>query len=243
MIELENVTKDYNGFRAVDNLNLLVGPGEIFGFIGPNGAGKTTTIKMITGILLPSSGRVAIGGIEMKENPIAAKGIMGYIPDRPFIYEKLTGREFLAFCAGLREVPSPRAQRRIEELLEEFSLNGWGEELIESYSLGMKQRLTIAAAILHDPQVLVVDEPMVGLDPGGIRMVKELFCRLRDRGVTVFLSTHQLEVAEDLCDRLGVILGGRLIAQGRTEDLQAQAGGGKGDLEEVFLSLTKRPEP
>ncbi|MDI6726810.1 MAG: ABC transporter ATP-binding protein [Smithellaceae bacterium] len=238
MIELIGLTKNYNGFQAVAGLDLRVAPGEIFGFIGPNGAGKTTTIKMITGLLKPSAGRVCICGLDMALNPEEAKGRIGFIPDRPYLYEKLTGHEFLMFYADLRSVPPETAQPRTAALLDNFSLRAWGDELIESYSHGMKQRLIIAAALLHEPKVIVVDEPMVGLDPAGIRLVRELLRQKAREGVTVFISTHILEIAEDLCDRIGVIHRGRLIALGAAAQLREQAELREGDLEEVFLRLT-----
>ncbi|MDZ4164728.1 MAG: ABC transporter ATP-binding protein [Smithellaceae bacterium] len=240
MIELFGLTKNYNGFQAVEGLNLQVAQGEIFGFIGPNGAGKTTTIKMITGLLKPSAGRVCICGLDMAVNPEGAKGRIGFIPDRPYLYEKLTGQEFLMFCADLHSIPAEIAEPRTVALLDKFSLRAWGDELIESYSHGMKQRLIIAAALLHEPQVIVVDEPMVGLDPAGIRLVKELFREKARGGVTLFISTHILEIAEGLCDRIGVIHQGRLIALGTAAQLREKAELREGDLEEVFLHLTGR---
>jgi len=183
MIELKSLTKKFGDFRAVDNLNLIVKKGEIFGFIGPNGAGKTTTIKMIGGILAPSAGTVTVAGIDMQKQPEAAKSKIGFIPDRPYLYEKLTGMEFLRFTAGLYGVPDEIYSKKVQENLEMFSLTDWSDELIESYSHGMKQRLIMSAALLHDPQVIVVDEPMVGLDPVAIIMVKDLFQRLARKGL------------------------------------------------------------
>jgi len=238
VIELFGLTKNYNGFQAVEGLNLQVAQGEIFGFIGPNGAGKTTTIKMITGLLKPSAGRVCICGLDMAVNPEGAKGRIGFIPDRPYLYEKLTGQEFLMFCADLHSIPAEIAEPRAAALLDKFSLRAWADKLIESYSHGMKQRLTIAAALLHEPKVIVVDEPMVGLDPAGIRLVKELFREQARGGVALFISTHILEIAEGLCDRIGVIHHGRLIALGAAAQLREQAKLREGDLEEVFLRLT-----
>ena len=238
MIELKSLTKEFGNFRAVDDLNLTVKKGEIFGFIGPNGAGKTTTIKMIGGLLEPSAGTVAIAGIDMQKQPEAAKSKIGFIPDRPYIYEKLTAMEFLKFTADLYGVPDEIFSQKARENLEMFSLSDWANELIESYSHGMKQRLIMSAALLHDPQVIIVDEPMVGLDPMAIMMVKDLFQRLARRGVTIFMSTHTLAVAEDTCDRIGIIHRGRLIASGTTVDLQREANVTNADLERVFLNLT-----
>jgi ABC-2 type transport system ATP-binding protein len=242
MIELNNLTKKYADFTAVNNLNLFVPKGEIFGFIGPNGAGKTTTIMMMGGILAPTSGTVNIGGVCMNENPEKAKSRIGFIPDRPYLYEKLTGMEFLRFIADLYKVDEKKFFTKADEQLGMFSLRDWPDELIESYSHGMKQRLIMAAALIHDPEVIIVDEPMVGLDPAAIRMVKELFKSLAQQGATVFMSTHSLKVAEDICDRIGVIRKGSLIAIGTTEDLRRKAGITGSDLEEVFLSLTAESE-
>lgn len=238
MIELKALTKKYGDYRAVNDLNLFVEKGEIFGFIGPNGAGKTTTIKMIGGILAPSSGSVRVAGIDILKEPEKAKSKIGFIPDRPYLYEKLTGMEFLKFTSDLYGVPQERFGRKALENLEMFSLADWSNELIESYSHGMKQRLIMSAALLHDPEVIIVDEPMVGLDPVAIMMVKDLFKRLARTGVTVFMSTHTLAVAEDICERIGVINRGHLIASGTTADLRREANVGDAALERVFLNLT-----
>ena len=238
MIELKSLTKKYGDYRAVDDLNLSVQKGEIFGFIGPNGAGKTTTIKMIGGILAPSAGTVKIAGIDIQQEPEKAKGKIGFIPDRPYLYEKLTGMEFLKFTADLYGVSDDVFSQKAQQNLEMFSLADWSDELIESYSHGMKQRLIMSAALLHDPEVIIVDEPMVGLDPMAILMVKDLFQRLAQKGVTVFMSTHTLAVAEDICERIGVISKGQLIASGTTADLQREVNITDADLERVFINLT-----
>jgi ABC-2 type transport system ATP-binding protein len=238
MIELKGITKKFGDFRAVDNLSLTVNKGEIFGFLGPNGAGKTTTIKMIAGVLLPTTGTITIGGIDMQAQPEAAKRKIGFIPDRPYLYEKLTGMEFLKFTADLYDVPHDIYRERAQKNLEMFSLIDWSDELIESYSHGMKQRLIMCAALLHDPEIIIVDEPMVGLDPAAIIMVKELFQRLARDGVTIFMSTHTLTIVEDTCDRIGIIHRGRLIASGTTADLRHEANIADADLEKVFLNLT-----
>ncbi|MGD2272262.1 MAG: ABC transporter ATP-binding protein [Desulfobacterales bacterium] len=238
MIELKNISKKYGGHPAVNNLNLTVSKGEIFGFIGPNGAGKTTTIKIMGGVLQPSGGSVRICDIDMKAHPENAKRKIGYIPDRPYLYEKLTGMEFLRFMADLYGVNKNGFATRAKAELERFSLIDWADELIESYSHGMRQRLIFASALLHDPEVIIVDEPMVGLDPVAIMMVKDLFKQLSKKGVTIFMSTHTLKVAEDICDRIGVIHRGRLIATGTTADLQREAQVTDADLEKVFLLLT-----
>jgi len=238
MIEIKDLTKKYVDFPAVDNLNLSIQKGEIFGFIGPNGAGKTTTIKMMGGILEPTSGSVMIAGISMKDHPEKAKSKIGFIPDRPYLYEKLTGMEFLKFVADLYGVDSDIFSEKAEQHLKMFSLLDWSNELIESYSHGMKQRLIMAAALLHDPEVIIVDEPMVGLDPVAIMMVKDLFRNLAKQGVSVFMSTHTLKIAEDICDRIGIIHKGHLIATGTTDDLQRKAQVTDADLEQIFLKLT-----
>jgi len=239
MIELRNLTKKFGEIVAVNRLNLSVSEGEIFGFIGPNGAGKTTTLRMMSGILAPTEGSIMIDGIDMARQPEKAKQRMGYIPDRSFLYEKLTGMEFLRFTADLFGVEDGLFKEKSESFLKEFSIYDWRDELIESYSHGMKQRLIISAALLHEPKVLIIDEPMVGLDPAGIRMIKILFRDLAKKGTTLFMSTHTLSVAENVCDRIGVIHKGKLIAIGTVEDLKDSARVEEGDLEKVFLILTE----
>jgi ABC-2 type transport system ATP-binding protein len=237
MIELRGLTKRYGSFTAVDGIDLSVPTGEIFGFLGPNGAGKTTTLRMIAGILQPSAGTVEIGGIDLAKNPIEAKSKLGFIPDRPFIYEKLTGAEFLSFVAGLYGQDGPQVTRRGNELLALFDLEEWAHQLVESYSHGMRQKLIIASAFIHRPEVIVVDEPMVGLDPKAARILKDLFREFVKRGHTIMMSTHTLEVAETLCDRIAIIQSGKIRALGTLVELR---GGHAGDakLEEIFLSLT-----
>jgi ABC-2 type transport system ATP-binding protein len=238
MIQLRDITKKYAEFSAVDRLNLSVASGEVFGFIGPNGAGKTTTIKMMGGLLEPTSGTVTIAGINMRDQPEKAKAKIGFIPDRPYLYEKLTGMEFLKFTADLYGVPKSLFPRKAAGNLEMFSLADWADELIESYSHGMKQRLIMSAALLHDPEVIVVDEPMVGLDPAAIVLVKDLFRHLAKQGVAIFMSTHTLKIAEETCDRIGIIHKGKLLASGTITDLQREANVSDADLEHVFLNLT-----
>ena len=238
MIELTAITKTYAAFKAVDNLSLAVARGEVFGFIGPNGAGKTTTIKIMGGILAPTAGSVKICGLDVNRQPRAAKRKMGFIPDRPYLYEKLTGMEFMKFTADLYGYDRNGFEGRALEELRRFSLEDWSHELIESYSHGMRQRLIFAAALLHEPEVIIVDEPMVGLDPIAIVMVKALFRQLASKGVTIFMSTHTLKVAEEVCDRIGVIHRGRLIATGTPADLHRESGVSERDLEKVFVHLT-----
>ncbi|MCX5834418.1 MAG: ABC transporter ATP-binding protein, partial [Deltaproteobacteria bacterium] len=241
--ELKNLSKHYRSLRAVHELNLTVAEGEIFGFIGPNGAGKTTTIRMMGGVILPTQGEIYIDGISMAADPVEAKKRIGFIPDRPFLYEKLTGMEFLKFTADLFHVERDLFGKKSKEILKMFSLLDRADELIESYSHGMKQRLIIGAAILHEPRVIVVDEPMVGLDPAGIKLVKDLFRRLASGGTTLFLSTHSLDVAEDLCHRMGIIHRGSLIATGNLSELRQLARVQESDLEAVFLKLTEEEVP
>ena len=239
MIKLVNVTKFYRGFCAVDHVNLEVGKGVVFGFLGPNGAGKTTTIKMMAGVLKPTEGQIIINGIDLSEDPSEAKRCTGFIPDRPFLYEKLTGEEFLRFTAGLyRSNHSSSLETDIRTLLERFELSHWGAELIESYSHGMKQRLVMCAALLNEPKVLIVDEPMVGLDPRGARLVKDIFRELAAKGTTVFMSTHSLEVAQEVCKEVAIIQSGKVIATGTADDLKKIAGI-DGNLESIFLKLTE----
>jgi ABC-2 type transport system ATP-binding protein len=214
-------------------------PGEVFACLGPNGAGKTTTIRMMMGLLRPTSGRVVLGGHDLGGEPVAAKRICGFVPDRPYVYDKLTGREFLAFVAGLYQVSPAEAERRADDLLSVFDLEAWQGELVETYSHGMKQRLVVAAALIHRPRILILDEPMVGLDPRGARLLKHTLRALATQGVTVFLSTHSLEVAEEVADRVGIIHQGQLIACGTVEELRRQAGSHASErLEAIFLSLT-----
>jgi ABC-2 type transport system ATP-binding protein len=238
MIKLTNLTKKYGDFTAVDGINLEVPRGELFGFLGPNGAGKTTTLRMIAGILRPSGGRVEIGGIDVAADPIAAKMKLGFIPDRPFIYEKLTAAEFLRFVAGLYDQEGSQVEHRARELLALFDLEEWRDELVESYSHGMRQKLIISSAFVHRPDVIVVDEPMVGLDPRGARLIKELLRAFARQGGTVFLSTHTLEVAEALCDRIAILHAGRIRAIGTMDELRSEAAAGTAGLEEIFLRLT-----
>ena len=238
ILTLEKLTKRFDRLTAVDAVDLQVVKGEILGFLGPNGAGKTTTIKMIAGLLQPSSGAISICGNDITSSPIHCRQLTGYIPDRPFLYEKLTGMEFLQFTADVYGVTHAVFQKKAFTLLEMFALADWGEELIESYSHGMKQRLIMSAALLHEPRVFIVDEPLVGLDPKGARLIKRIFTRLKRSGLTVFMSTHTLEVAEELCDRIGIIQKGELLAEGTVTELKELAGQEDPRLESIFLHLT-----
>ena len=238
MIRLIHLTKQYGKFTAVDDIDLVVPSGELFGFLGPNGAGKTTTFRMIAGILRPTSGTVEIGGIDVNRNPLDAKARLGFIPDRPFVYDKLTGGEFLRFAAALYGQQGPGVERRIDELLELFELSRWKDELTEAYSHGMRQKLIISGALVHRPEVIVVDEPMVGLDPRSARLLKDLFRQFVDRGGTVLMSTHTLEVAETMCDRIAIIHGGKIVAHGTMAEVQEQTASEDMGLEDLFLKLT-----
>ncbi len=238
MIRLEGLTKTYGKFEAVKGLDLHVPKGELFGFLGPNGAGKTTTLRMIAGILRPTKGRVFIGGDDLIDKPMDAKMRIGFIPDRPYMYEKLTGAEFLNFVAGLFNQEGEVIERRTDELLDLFELTVWKNELIEAYSHGMRQKLIISSALIHRPECIVVDEPMVGLDPKGARLLKDIFRSFVDHGGTVLMSTHTLEVAEAMCDRIGIIQNGLLVACGTMDDLREQTATGNASLEELFLKLT-----
>ncbi|MBU0481206.1 MAG: ABC transporter ATP-binding protein [Proteobacteria bacterium] len=238
MIHVENLTKEFGGYKAVDHVNLSVQSGEIFGFLGPNGAGKTTTIKMLAGLLKPDRGNIFIGGRDLAIEPQLCKKITGYIPDRPYLYEKLTGDEFLQFIASLYEVSPSRFAKLVPEYLGLFDLSEWRHHLIESYSHGMRQKLIITSAFILEPPLIVVDEPMVGLDPKSARIVKELFRKHARNGGTVFLSTHSLEIAEELCDRIAIIIQGKINNIGNIDSLRAEAKMAGSKLEDIFLELT-----
>ncbi len=238
MIELDDVTKKYGIKLAVDRLSLSIARGELFAFLGPNGAGKTTTIKMMCGLLFPTSGSIRIAGFSLADQGAQARRVISYVPDQPFLYEKLTGREVLQFIADMYGMPQDRARRRMDEMIDTFGLNTFVDDLTESYSHGMRQRTVFAAALLHEPEVLIVDEPTVGLDPRSVRLLKDLLRNEAKRGVTVFLSTHSLDIAEELANRIGVVGQGRLIGCGTLQTLRKQAAS-DGSLEEVFLKLTE----
>jgi ABC-2 type transport system ATP-binding protein len=238
VIRLTELTKRYGKFTAVDGIDLEVPRGELFGLLGPNGAGKTTSIRMIAGILRPTSGTVTVGGIDIQARPLEAKARLGYIPDRPFVYDKLTGGEFLRFAAALYGLQGPAIERRIDELLALFDLSQWKGELTESYSHGMRQKLIIAGALVHRPEVIVVDEPMVGLDPKGARLLKDLFREFVSRGGTVLMSTHTMEIAEVMCDRIAIVYRGKIAAQGTMAELRRQTSSEGMSLEDLFLKLT-----
>jgi ABC-2 type transport system ATP-binding protein len=238
MIRLENLTKKFLSVTAVNHLNLEIKEGEIFGFLGPNGAGKTTTIKMMAGLIKPTAGNIFIKNWNISTHPQQAKQLCGFIPDRPFLYGKLTGREFLLFMARLYNVDAPDIPRRTNQLFDLFEMTDYGDDLIESYSHGMKQRLVMAGSLIHKPCALIVDEPMVGLDPKGSRLVRRLFRELCAGGATIFMSTHTLEIAEEMCDRIGIILDGQLVAVGTMKELREASDSQAERLEPIFFRLT-----
>jgi len=238
MIELNHVSKRYGTKTAVSGLDLHIKAGELFAFLGPNGAGKTTTIKMICGLLFPTTGSVRVGGFDVVTDGDRARELLSYVPDQPYLYEKLTGREFLQFITELYGLSKVDADRRIGEMIELFSLHDFVDDLTERYSHGMRQRTVFAAALSHRPKVLIVDEPTVGLDPRSIRLLKDLLRDETKRGTTVFLSTHSLDIAQELADRIGIVDHGRLITVGTLDTLRKQASL-DGSLEDVFLKLTE----
>ncbi len=237
MITIENVNKRFGSVHAVRDLTLHVPVGELFCFLGPNGAGKTTTIKMLTGLLHQDSGAISIGGFDIRRQPVEAKRIMGYIPDMPFLYERLTPVEFLKFIGDLYDVPRSTLDSAIEHSLRQFGLRESSAALVGSLSHGMRQRLLYAATFLHDPRVVFIDEPLIGLDPHSIRMIKDLLRAKARAGMTILLTTHILALAEDIADRIGIIANGTLIALGRMTELRAKSGV-EGRLEDIFLKLT-----
>jgi len=237
LIQTQNLVKRYGDKVAVNDVSFEVRGGEIFGFLGPNGAGKTTTIKMIVGLLQPTSGNVRVAGYDVQTQPLQAKTACGYVPDTPNLYPKLSGRELLRFVGDLYEMDRQQNERRMEELLRLFDLEEAGDDTIDSYSHGMQQKTALAAALVHDPKVLVLDEPTVGLDPRSARLIKDMLRQIANRGAAVFLSTHILEIAERMCDRIGIINKGELIAVGSMDELRS-IGKGETSLEDIFLSLT-----
>jgi len=244
LIELTNLDKRYGDKIAVNNVSLQVNSGEVFGFLGPNGAGKTTTIKIIVGLLRPTSGTARVSGFDVQNQPLRAKAVNGYVPDTPNLYAKLSGREMLRFVGELYNIERDQINRRIEELLKLFDLEAAGDDSIDSYSHGMQQKTALACALMHDPKVLVLDEPTVGLDPKSARLIKDILRQMAERGAAVFLSTHILEIAERMCDRIGIINKGELIAVGTMEELRnlgqeaAPTLPGGASLEDIFLNLT-----
>lgn len=239
MIVLEHITKQFGAFAAVDDLSLTVPSGEFFGFLGPNGAGKTTTIKMMTGLFTPTAGRILINGFDVVRQPIDAKRTFGYIPDHPYLYDKLTGREFLFYIGALHELPKSRVKENVAKVIDELELTSWIDKRTEDYSQGMRQRVTFAAAFVHEPSSIIIDEPMVGLDPRSARIVKDMLTRRSREGAAIFMSTHILEMADELCDRIGIIHRGKMIFLGSKSEMHTEKVKYDGRLESVFLEMTK----
>ena len=238
LIETQALVKRYGDKLAVNNVSFEVQAGEVFGFLGPNGAGKTTTIKMIVGLLQPTSGTIKVAGYDVQAQPLLAKAASGYVPDTPNLYAKLTGRELLRFVGDLYSLDHQRLAQRTEELLRVLDLNEAADQTIDSYSHGMQQKASLAAALMHDPKVLVLDEPTVGLDPKSARLIKDILRQMAERGTAVFLSTHILEIAERMCDRIGIINKGELVAIGTMNELRSLGKAGETSLEDIFLGLT-----
>ena len=238
LIETRSLVKRYGDKIAVDNVSLQVQGGEVFGFLGPNGAGKTTTIKMIVGLLQPTSGTVHVAGVDIQAQPLIAKASCGYVPDTPNLYAKLTARELLRFVGDLYNLDRRQVAQRTEELLRVLDLTTAADDTVDSYSHGMQQKASLASALMHDPRVLVLDEPTVGLDPKSARLIKDLLRQMADRGAAVFLSTHILEIAERMCDRIGIINKGQLVAVGTMTELRSLGKAGEVSLEDIFLALT-----
>lgn len=239
MLQLKNIVKKFGSFTAVDGINLHVEQGELYGFLGPNGAGKTTTIKLIAGIYAPTSGSILINGIDISKNPIKAKLQIGYVPDQPYLYEKLTGREFLYFSGGLYNLNKKTIQHKIDELVDLLKIENWLDKRTEEYSQGMRQRITIASALLHNPKLLILDEPMVGLDPQSTVLVKKILNQKVSEGASVFVSTHSLSFAEEICSRIGIIKAGAMIYEDKREAIETIKANLNSNFEEVFLELTK----
>ncbi len=242
MIEIERLTKNYGDFVAVDDVSLIARPGEVFGFLGPNGAGKTTTIRIVAGLSLPTSGMVRVNGVDVVTEPRRAKAQVGYVPDRPFLYEKLSGWELLRFICDLYRRDWDECRPRAERLLEYLGLDGWAGSRIENYSHGMKQKIVLVSALVHDPQTLVIDEPMVGLDALAQKLVKTLLRELAGEGKAILLTTHTMSVAEDVCDRIAIINNGKIVARGTPHELKRMAAQPGSDLEDVFLEITAGTE-
>lgn len=239
MIELKNLTKKFGSFTAVDDVSLQIPSGEFFGFLGPNGAGKTTTIKMMTGLFTPTSGQIIINGYDVVKQPLEAKATFGYIPDHPYLYDKLTGREFIYYVGGLYRMKKEELKESVERVIDLLEIASWVDKRTEEYSQGMRQRVTFAAAFVHNPKTIIIDEPMVGLDPRSARIVKDTLKQKAQEGVSIFMSTHILEMVEELCDRIAIIHKGKIIFLDTKENLHIHKSRYDGKLESVFLELTK----
>ncbi|MDK9707448.1 MAG: ABC transporter ATP-binding protein [Desulforhopalus sp.] len=242
LLKIDCLTKKFGSFTAVDAVSLNLAAGEIYGFLGPNGAGKTTTIKMLAGLLQPTGGTITICDQDLASQPYYCKNLTGYIPDRPYLYEKLTGSEYLGFISSLYSVTGPDPLHEADRYLELFDLTGWKDHLIEGYSHGMRQKLIMTSIFMLDQPLIVIDEPMVGLDPKSARIVKELLKSKAKAGAGILLSTHSMEIAEELCDRIGIIVHGRIKAEGTMEELRGAASYGRDNLEDIFLELTGASE-
>jgi len=238
MLEIKNLTKSFGSFLAVDNISLRINSGDLYGFLGPNGAGKTTTIKIITGLYSPTSGSVEVDGIDITKNHIEVKKRIGYIPDQPFLYERLTGKEFLYFSGGLYKIPKNTLKNKIEELIDRLNIEEWINKRTEEYSQGMRQRITIASALLHEPKLLIVDEPMVGLDPQSAHIIKQLFKELTNNGTVIFMSTHSLNVVEEICSKVAIIHKGRIIFNDNIDQLYEIRKDMDRNIEQIFIQLT-----
>lgn len=239
MLQIKNIVKKFGSFTAVNRINVHINQGELYGFLGPNGAGKTTTIKMIAGIYAPTSGSISINGIDISKDPVKAKLQIGYVPDQPYLYDKLTGREFLYFSGGLYNLDKKTIQHKIDELVDLLKIENWLDKRTEEYSQGMRQRITIASALLHDPKLIVLDEPMIGLDPQSAVLVKKILNQKVSEGASVFVSTHSLSFAEEICSRIGIIKAGTIIYEDKREAIETIKANLNSNFEEVFLELTK----
>jgi len=239
MLQIKNLIKKFGSFTAVNSINLQINAGELYGFLGPNGAGKTTTIKMIAGLYSPTEGSITIDGVDLNKDPINAKSIIGYIPDQPFLYDKLTGREFLYFSGGLYKLNKNFLHSKIDELITQLNIKDWIDKRTEEYSLGMRQRITFASAFLHSPKLILVDEPMVGLDPQSAVIIKNLLKEKAKEGAAIFMSTHSLSVAEEICDKIGIIKEGQIIYDDNKSEIEKFKTQLKINFEAFFLELTK----
>lgn len=238
MIDVQHLTKNYPGGGGIQDLTFRVARGELFVFLGPNGAGKSSTIKILTGLVAPDSGTARVATRDVARERLALKSVIGYMAEQPFLYDKLTGREFLRFMADVFAIPRKLTEERASELLQAFELDAAADQLIETYSQGMRQKIALAGVLIHEPEVLFLDEPTNGLDPRSARVVKDILRQICDRGATVFMTTHVLEVAEQMCDRVGILNGGRLVAIGTLPELRKQLGMPGATLESIFLQLT-----
>ena len=242
LIRTNGLTKRFGSITVVDNLHIQVKKGEVYGFLGPNGAGKTTTIRMLTGLLEPSSGEAYICGYDINKEPAKAKALMAYVPDQPKLYGKLTAQEFLLLIADLYQIPRNISRKRSEQLLTMFGLIERGNELLEGYSHGMLQKVVLSSALIHQPQVILLDEPTVGLDPASARLIKDVLQKMAEMGAAILVSTHILEIAERMCNRVGILDNGKLIAEGSPAELRAQTGNANESLEDIFLELTNKSQ-